>query len=642
MPAPDTDRTAEPGERHVLSRYAVLTGVLLGANMARLAGDVLAPGLLAGAWLGVALTVYTALAVLVVFLPLGVVDLVLRWKPVARALAGVRVRADWVAPLLALLATTALQLLVHVDVVVHDMYGFHINGFVWNLITTPGGLESLGASTATHVTFGAIALGYFLAQAALLYAAARSRPVIRILSPLGRRRVAVGAFCALFVLSAVEKLTYGMADVRNERSVLQASRAVPFYFQTTIRSFAASMGWMAERDEIEPLELADSGLDYPLAPIVRAPDHRNWNIVWLVAESLRADALDPEIMPEATAFAARSLDFRHHYSGGNGTRMGVFSMFYGLYGSYWFSFLGERRGPAFIEVLCDADYDITARTSAKFTYPEFDSTVWVRVPGDRLQEGDPDLPGWQNDQAHVGRLLADLDARDPDRPFLQFLFFESAHARYYFPDESVVREPYLESVNYATMDVERDAELLHNRYLNSCHHLDLQLGRVFTGLEERGLLDSTIVVVTGDHGEEFMEKGNWGHHATFSEESTRVPLLMFVPGQAPQRVTRLTSHLDIVPTVMTLLGVINPLDDYCLGYDLLSPYVRESCVVADWERLAIVDATGKGILPVRGGSFLDSYTTDLDDGPLDDPDAWMQQATGLISDVVTGLGRFVR
>jgi membrane-anchored protein YejM (alkaline phosphatase superfamily) len=49
-----------------------------------------------------------------------------------------------------------------------------------------------------------------------------------------------------------------------------------------------------------------------------------------VAESLRADALDPEIMPATTEFAARLLRFRAHYSGGNNTRMGMFAMFYGL------------------------------------------------------------------------------------------------------------------------------------------------------------------------------------------------------------------------------------------------------------------------------------------------------------------------
>ncbi|HZJ71964.1 MAG TPA: hypothetical protein VFF36_13615, partial [Planctomycetota bacterium] len=60
------------------------------------------------------------------------------------------------------------------------------------------------------------------------------------------------------------------------------------------------------------------------APLERAPGSRDWNVLWLVAESLRADALDPEIMPATSAFAERATRFDRHYSSGNGTRMGLF------------------------------------------------------------------------------------------------------------------------------------------------------------------------------------------------------------------------------------------------------------------------------------------------------------------------------
>ena len=63
------------------------------------------------------------------------------------------------------------------------------------------------------------------------------------------------------------------------------------------------------------------------------------NIVWLVSESWRWDMLNPEIMPNTWAVTQNAHRFTRHYSGGNGTRMGMFAMFYGLYGTYWFPFL---------------------------------------------------------------------------------------------------------------------------------------------------------------------------------------------------------------------------------------------------------------------------------------------------------------
>jgi len=113
----------------------------------------------------------------------------------------------------------------------------------------------------------------------------------------------------------------------------------------------------------------------------------------------------------------------------------------------------------------------------------------------------------------------------------------------------VIRTPYLDRLNYATMDLARDIGLIKNRYLNACHHLDSQLARVFAHLEERACSTPRSSSVTGDHGEEFMEKGRWGHASAFSEEQTRVPLVLYVPGEPPARIDRITSHLDSAATI---------------------------------------------------------------------------------------------
>jgi membrane-anchored protein YejM (alkaline phosphatase superfamily) len=322
--------------------------------------------------------------------------------------------------------------------------------------------------------------------------------------------------------------------------------------------------------------------------------------------------------------------------------MGMFSMFYGLYGGYWFEFQELERGPLLVDTLVDDGYQMWLRTSAKFTYPEFDETIFARVPRDAMHEGDG-RPGWMNDRDHVGALLESIDQRDRARPFFAFMFFESPHARYDFPPESVIRTPYLERLNYATMDLHRDIGLIKNRYLNACHHLDSQLQRVYDHLEREGLLDSTLVVVTGDHGEEFMEKGHWGHASAFTEEQTRVPLVLWVPGVRPAEVTRMTSHLDLPATILGLLGVANPPSDYSLGNDLLHGPERTFTVVSGWDDLAWVDAQHKVRLPFGRFDLAQRRgVTTRDDAPLPEGETASAANHSLVIELLRELNRFGR
>jgi membrane-anchored protein YejM (alkaline phosphatase superfamily) len=103
------------------------------------------------------------------------------------------------------------------------------------------------------------------------------------------------------------------------------------------------MGIGEARKTADGLHVKNSALNYPLAPLDVDSSVRPPNIVWLVAESLRYDMLDPKIMPRLWDFSQQALRLEQHYSGGNLTQMGVFSMFYGLYGNYWFPMHSARR-----------------------------------------------------------------------------------------------------------------------------------------------------------------------------------------------------------------------------------------------------------------------------------------------------------
>ena len=192
------------------------------------------------------------------------------------------------------------------------------------------------------------------------------------------------------------------------------------------------------------------------------------------------------------------------------------------------------------------------------------------------------------------------------------------------------------------MDLQRDIGKIRNRYWNSVRHLDTQLERVFAALEERGLLDSTLVVVTGDHGEEFLEKGRWGHNSEFDEEQIRVPFVLYVPGRAPAVVDRLTSHLDLPATLLGLLGVQNPPGDYSLGQSLLGNAPHDYVLVSDWSRVAYVDADGKATFPMEPQSWFRQQVTDRRDAPLPDPGDWLRAHGRTFARVLSDLARFTR
>jgi membrane-anchored protein YejM (alkaline phosphatase superfamily) len=434
---------------------------------------------------------------------------------------------------------------------------------------------------------------------------------------------------ALAAAALAERVTYAVGEARSAGSLLEQANAFPLYFPITARKLLLGLGVGSSRSEDLPeLDPGSRTLAYPLAPLRIEPPAHPRNVVWLVGESLRADLLDPEIMPALHRLSRDAWRFTRHYSGGNGTRMGMFSMFYGVHGPYWFHFLAERRSPVLVDALQQQGYQLGLFTSARFSYPEFDRTLFARVPAAAMHDSAWNYHatdwerGWVNDRDRVSDLLDFLARRDRARPFFAFMFFESTHFRYYFPDESVIRRPYAQELDLGDLGAARQAELRRARYLNAAHHLDAQIGRILDALRRDGDLEDTIVLVTGDHGEEFLEKGRQGHNSEFHEEQIRVPLVLWIPGDGRHEVDAMTSHVDIPATILPLLGVRNPPGDYSLGRDLRSPGLRGSMVVADWSRIGIVGRDWKVTLPIQGGGLLRANAlTTRDDRPVPDADA---------------------
>jgi len=550
-------------------------------------------------------------------------------------------KSPWFVGTLAVISTSFVQLLIYTDSFIFRMFGFHFNSFVWNLICTKGGIESMGSSQSTTQSFILTVLFFLAVQTAVLVVLIKAKKIRDYLGTLMSRprlKLAFGLMVIVFLLQAA---AFGVASFYTYRPVLIAAKAVPFYMPVTFKRLAKSLGIRPPVNEAFAMKFREINLRYPLRPIEQKTDCKKYNIVFLMAESLRADMLNPKVMPQTWAFAQKAMQFKQHYSGGNGTRMGMFAAFYGLYGNYWFKFLEENKGPVLMDLLNKDGYQISVYSSAKFSYPEFDKTIFAGLSPQQLHDSseiESGFAGWKIDRLNVDKMLNFISAADKSKPFMVFMFFESPHAMYYFPPENEIAAPYLEEFNYANVDLKKDIGLIKNRYINSCNHLDSQYGKVLKYLEDNKLLDSTIVILTGDHGEEFMEKGRWGHNSTFSEEQTRTPLVLWVPGQAPGQIESITSHLDIPATLMTLLGVENPPQDYSDGINLLSDTQRAYTVISGWDTIAYVDYEDKAVFPMN--VLGEQIVTTKADAEAKNPDAFYQQHKTALIQIMKDMSQF--
>ncbi len=635
------DQKSVSARMRVLKPYFCISYALLLVNASSLFGTLEQRDGFTLVFFAAALAVQAFLFLLPIQLILSLLDWIGKWRVFCFVPGAIRkiFSVGWYG--LAVLGFGTIQCLMYIDKTVYRMFSFHLNSFVWNLIATPGGIESMGGDPSSRTSSALIVGAIFGIQLAVLLLLI-FRPGLRgRLTAMAPRPVRIGGLIGLALVWLLQAGTYGVCAMRDTLGPLTAAKSVPFYFPVTFTRLADRMGLHIVRDEDElQLRMRKLGqIKYPLNPITRTADHKDYNFVWLVGESWREDMVDPEIMPATYQFAQQSAWFTNNYGGGNGTRMGLFAMFYGLYGNYWFEFLPLQRSPVMMDILREDQYQFGLYTSARFTYPEFDKTVFAGIPTEELHSYDAGM-GWQRDRKNVTDMLEWIDRRDPSRPFMTFLFFESPHAQYHFPKETIIRPDYLEDFNYATVDLKKDIGKIRNRYLNSCRHLDTQYDRVFRYLRDKGLMDSTIVLVTGDHGEEFMEKGHWGHNNDYHEEQVRTPLILWVPGKPPQKIDRMTSQLDIPATLMTLLGVTNPPRDYTLGYDLFGGQTRKYTVFSDWDSVGYRDEQYKVAFPLKGAGFIHNRVTTGDDQPVKDSAAFFAEHKAQLLEIMNDMTRF--
>jgi arylsulfatase A-like enzyme len=155
-----------------------------------------------------------------------------------------------------------------------------------------------------------------------------------------------------------------------------------------------------------------------------------------------------------------------------------------------------------------------------------------------------------------------------DRPFFLFIHYFDPHYNYILHDKYNYYPSYKGRIksNHPILDLwrlrdtlsEDDIRFLIALYDSEIAFTDEHVGKVLDILKSRRLYENSIVIVTGDHGEEFMERGWIGHSITLYQELIRVPLVMKLPGHKPNVIKAPVGLINLVPTVCSCLGLDVP------------------------------------------------------------------------------------
>ncbi len=369
------------------------------------------------------------------------------------------------------------------------------------------------------------------------------------------------------------------------------------------------------------------------------------NVLFIIVESLRADQLIPygssrNVMPAVNRLARKGLVFGQHYSQSSYSSYAfpaIFSSHFPLRDRHYYSYSSSSPYPGVMlyDILDQFDYrtglfsagnedsgDVSAYLQTKHldTYLHagtYDGPTYV-------PEGDVGFTKWMREHDQPG-LIADRalvrEAKEwlkdgADAPFFLSLKLQRSHVPYRLPEGFPHRfgpEEIDYNIKFGSFPRDRTKEV-KNIYANSLFYVDRQIKKIIDFLKRRGQFENTLVVVAGDHGEAFYEHGFAAHAGPLFNEVVRVPLIITGPGISSRRFTRPSQHIDIPPTVLSLLDL--PPHPSFQGSDLLAdppssrPVFMVSQVLA--KQYAMVRDRMKIIYDARKETY---YLYDLEQDP---------------------------
>ena len=510
-----------------------------------------------------------------------------------------------------------LSMGVYLDMLVYRIYRFHINGIVLRMFFGKGGNEVFNFSFWIYLRVALVVIALFAFYYVLWRHCRLAK--LRILLPI-------------FVLVTVYTHCYHIyAIYQNELTVQKCSRLLPYFFPTRANNLLHDMGFKPNVKQAQ-LNIDQQGkgdICYPLHPLTVDLDSANhYNVVLILVDSWNKRAFTEETMPNLCRYAQDNWRFDSHWACGNGTGSSVFGLFFSLSCYYWDVFDPNQVSPLLIDQLLAEGYEFTNYPSAQQYDPPFARVLFHRIKDVRVTTEAKTTLG--RDQKITDDFIESLPQKKASgKPFFSFVFYDLPHS-FELPKDSLYHfQPSWEYVNYLDLNNNTDPIPFWNLYRNTCWQVDLQLNRIFAALKDQQMDDNTVVIISGDHGQEFNEnkKNYWGHASNYSDAQIAVPLVVHMPKQGPQVFKHRTTHYDIVPTLMhDCLGVQNPTEDYSMGYLLTDTRSRTWHILGSELNYAFITEEGV-ILEKKAEGSLDITDAQLNPLPNYQLDAYKMKET---------------
>ncbi|HUE87678.1 MAG TPA: sulfatase [Vicinamibacterales bacterium] len=322
-------------------------------------------------------------------------------------------------------------------------------------------------------------------------------------------------------------------------------------------------------------------------------------VIIVQADTLRRDHLNiyghsRETAPFLTRMAQEGAVFNHAIANGSWTKVSSPSILTGLYPTTHGVARQTDRLPSSATTMAEAYRSAGYATLSLSSVPFTGQYTNLHQGFEELHES-ASLPGAgtplsaKTSREYVDRLLAWIE-RHREVPFFAYLHIFDPHSPYepYAPYNTkwsdparmeahrqrvqtvmkVVEDPFMRQVGFpnraelekVNLDPEEYVRQELDWYDGSIRGMDAELGRLFEQLRRMGLDDRTLVVVTSDHGTEFLDHGRFWHGQSVYGELTNIPLILRWPARVPagRSIDDLVQMIDIMPTMLDLTGIAHP------------------------------------------------------------------------------------
>ncbi len=468
-----------------------------------------------------------------------------------------------------------------IDAVVFTQYKFHIESTMLALFFSEAGTELISFSWSMFFMAAAGLLIIIAAVCVMMYLAEKfSKAVFTKLS----------AVCAAIIIvgTLIFHIWHAVVTFHGETAMLERNQIFPCNIGLTAKRLMFKLGFR-QREKFN-MNVNKGAFKYPLSPVVFKNNSPKYNVIFILVDSLRGDMVHPEVMPYFSKFAANSAYFKNHYSNGNCTRIGVFSLFSGLIGTYWHMSLNAGHGSVLIDSLLENGYLTGVFFSSTLINPEFNQTIFAKVKNMTLKRsGNKKI---DRDREALDDFKNFITKQDKTKPVLGVLMFDSLHGCEYPENFSRKFKTKYSSMNYLVLrkDDEQQRQAVYNLFCTATAFSDTQLEETIEFLKKELDWEKTIIIVSSDHGNECNEAGTnlWGHNSKFSKYQLHVPLVIAGGPIKKGEYSHRTYHVDILPTIMPMLGCTTPAQNYSSGKSLFDTTERELMILSSYINRAML------------------------------------------------------